>query len=333
MKYILFTLVFFAGLFFGAHAQNIVPNYSFEVADSCPTDFNHHTYKYSLGCVGWGQATNATADYFNACDTAAVSIGRTYPIVGVSNNFFGYQKAYQGLAYAGIYTYDSILFNYREYLITDIPALQKDTAYKVTIFVSLADSSRFATNGLGVFFSTYGSPGQFSGSNLHLIPQVDYFDKGIISDTANWTKLSGSFVADSAYTSLIIGCFKNDSELNFSAVNGAPLTNRRGTSYYYIDNVIVEKLSSSSVFQIGPISHEKLYPNPFYNYATLFFDNRNNQTCKLEIYNVNGRLVRTIDAITTNRIRIERNDLPTGFYYYKLYVNNNILSVEKFIIQ
>src|SRR4051812_39622570 len=104
MKHI-FLVLLFINFALVAAAQNLVPNYSFELADSCPTNYNTRFYKYSLGCVGWGQATTGTADYFNACDTAAASIGSPFPIVGIPNNALGHQAAYHGIAYAGFGIY------------------------------------------------------------------------------------------------------------------------------------------------------------------------------------------------------------------------------------
>ena len=99
MKNTFLTIFFLLVVFCNAKAQNIVPNYSFEQADPCPTNFNNRTYKYALGCVGWGQATTQTPDYFNNCDTTASSIGEPVPIMGVPHNAWGNQTAYEGNAY------------------------------------------------------------------------------------------------------------------------------------------------------------------------------------------------------------------------------------------
>ncbi|MCD6013392.1 MAG: hypothetical protein K0Q79_3254 [Flavipsychrobacter sp.] len=127
MKNALLLVLFILTVLPVAYAQNIVPNYSFEQADSCPVKLNTNTYKYSLGCVGWGQATTATSDYYNACDTAALSIGRLHPIAGILHNTWGYQYANIGSAYTGICMYYASLPFYKEYLIATIPPLQKDT--------------------------------------------------------------------------------------------------------------------------------------------------------------------------------------------------------------
>ena len=331
MKYIITILSNILFISF-ANAQNIVPNYSFEEADSCPTNFNQNNYMSSLGCVSWGQATTGNPDYYNACDTAAASIGQFTPIVGVPDNAWGHQFAYDGVAYTGVGVYEEGLPSYKEYLITEIPPLEIDTVYQVTIHLSLAVNSWFATDGMGVFFTTYGSPNQFTGGTLVESPQIDYTSYGVISDTANWTTLTGTFIADSAYTKLIIGVFKNANQMTISSVNENSKINSPKAAYYYLDAVIVEKLSSTSLAKININDGVKIYPNPFTDHTTMIFDNPNNQNYTLTIFNAQGFIVRKSTDITSNRLRIERNDLPSGFYYYQLANRDNIVANGKLII-
>jgi len=325
MKYIITILSNILFISF-ANAQNIVPNYSFEQDDSCPTNEN------TFSCIDWEKATSESPDYFNACDTAAVSIGKSAPWVGVPYNFIGHQNAYDGVAYVGINMYDASLPDYKEYLITNLPALEIDTVYKVTIHVSLADYCEFASDAMGVLFTTYGSPNQFTGGTLVESPQIDYTSYGVISDTANWTTLTGTFIADSAYTKLIIGVFKNANQMTISSVNENSKINSPKAAYYYLDAVIVEKLSSTSLAKININDGVKIYPNPFTDHTTMIFDNPNNQNYTLTIFNAQGFIVRKSTDITSNRLRIERNDLPSGFYYYQLANRDNIVANGKLAI-
>ena len=308
-----------------------MPNYSFEEADSCPTNLNGNFYEYSLGCIGWGQATAGTTDYYNGCDTAAASIGLRVPVVGIPNNTWGFQVAYEGVAYTGLAIYDDGLPAYKEYLIASIPALKIDTIYKVTIEVSLADSSRFATDAMGVLFTTYGSPDQYTNGTLVETSQIDYTSYGVISDTTNWVTLSATFMADSAYTSFIIGGFKNVAEMNIVDFNEAHKTGA-SAAYYYIDNVVVEKLSTTGIASINNINVAKVYPNPFTDHATLIFNNQARHNNTLTIFNVQGQVVQYTDNITTDKVSINRNGLPSGLYYYQLREANNIVARGKLMI-
>jgi type IX secretion system substrate protein len=328
----LFTLLSFLALSTVCYAQNIVLNYSFEAADSCPTYINGGSYGFTLGCVGWGQATAGHPDYFNACDTAAASIGRSYPWVGVPNNYLGKQRAYDGKAYMGINTYGEILTHYKEYLLTTIPALQKDTTYKVSIEVSLSDSCEYATNGLGVLFTTYGSPDEYSKETLPVTPQIDYTSYGIISDTVNWITLSGSFVADSAYTYMIIGGFKDAGEMKVEAVNDSP-ANVHKNAYYYVDAVVVAKLSTTGIINVNNINDVHIYPNPFIDYTILQFSNPVSADHALALLNAQGQIVQQMEHITTDRVRIDRNNLAAGCYYYRLKDENGVVASGKLIIK
>ena len=331
MKYIITILSSILFISF-ANAQNIVPNYSFEEADSCPKFLNDRSYEYSLGCVGWGQATSAWSDYFNACDTAAVSIGEAVPWVGVPYNFIGHQNACEGVAYTGINMYSVPIPQWKSYLIANIPALEPDTAYEVTIHVCLASYCEFAADGFGVLFTTYGSPSQFIDSTIDVRPQIDYTNYGVITDSVNWTTLTAAFVADSAYTSIIIGGFRHLGEMNILTVNN-PTSNPHDNSFYYIDNVVVQKLSSTGT-NILSSGNEKVsaYPNPFTDHTTMIFNNSGSQNYTLKILNALGETVQRLADITSNRIRIERNGLPPGFYYYQLSNQDNVVANGKLAI-
>jgi OmpA-OmpF porin, OOP family len=81
------------------NAQNLVPNPSFEQYDTCPDLLNQIQY-----AIGWNNFGN-TPDYYNACSQ----------IMNVPNTQGGYQLAYDGNAYCGVYTFAYGGVNYREY--------------------------------------------------------------------------------------------------------------------------------------------------------------------------------------------------------------------------
>lgn len=193
-------------------------------------DFTHYTscpkgLSELNKCIGWYQPTGGTTDYFNACSTGK--------FVGVPKNFAGYQQS-DNNTYVGLVTYYPDYSNeYKEYIGTNFPALTVGQTYTMTISVSLADSSAYATDGLGVYFTTYAI-NNYSGGTMPVTPQVDYSSYGVIADTANWITLTKSFVADSPYTHLIVGCFKPWSIMKIDSVgNGG----QEKFSYYYIDRI------------------------------------------------------------------------------------------------
>ncbi len=207
----------------------------------CPTNLAQVTY-----CTVWRQPTAGTSDYFNAC-----AVGTP---VGVPDNFAGSQYSVKN-AYIGLATFLSTSASYREYIGTSFAPLIKGKTYTMAIKVSLADSSKYASNGLGVFFSTYPVDlPSFSGS-LAVTPQIDYSSYGVITDKINWVTLSKTFVADSAYTHLTLGCFKNDADISY--IDLGPGSYYEDYSYYYIGEIGVQ----DSIIARDTIAYP--FPNAF----------------------------------------------------------------------
>jgi len=133
----------------------------------------------------------------------------------------------------GLYTFS--YDDYKEYIGTDFAALTIGQTYTMSITVSLADGSGLATDGLGVFFTTYQLNKPMQSTTLMVTPQVDYSSFGIITDKINWVTLSKTFVADSAYTHLVVGGFKPYGIMLIDSVgNSGPFAN---SSYYYIGRI------------------------------------------------------------------------------------------------
>src|SRR4051812_721199 len=86
-------LLLFSSLLFCCivEAQNLVPNPSFEVYDTCP-DYMSQINR----AVGWW-AVRMTPDYFNACSSTIYS--------SVPTNGFGHTMPASGNAYAGFIGY------------------------------------------------------------------------------------------------------------------------------------------------------------------------------------------------------------------------------------
>ncbi|WP_276133692.1 gliding motility-associated C-terminal domain-containing protein [Polluticoccus soli] len=233
--FFLFTLTLL--VFRTACAQNLISNPSFEQYISCPTSnippFNNH-------CVGWKQYTFATPDYFNSCVNFSSN--------GVPQNFFGTQTPAHGNAYAGVYEYFFDPFNlgyeYREYITTAIPPLQIGKMYEVSYSVSLADQMGYASNGLGAYFFDNGPATVSTVNVLPVTPQVSFSGLGPITDKWGWTRLTGYFIADSAYDNIVIGGFLDNMHIAWQFVG----SNTATRSYYYIDSVVLQQVDSNFLF-------------------------------------------------------------------------------------
>jgi hypothetical protein len=244
--------------------------------------------------VGWSSYSE-TPDYFNVC--------APNPNQGVPNNIFGTQSAYDGDAYVGITTYN-IPIQYGHFIYDSFNNPVWDTAthyyayvpndtlvfremigvkldsnltigvkYFVTFWVCRAKvsdplgaayrSTGAANNNLGMRFSTtaysYWYPVQIDN-----FAQINY--TSIVSDSLDWTRISGSFIADSSYGFISIGNFYN---WNYTTAVDFGSFFDMHDAYYYIDDVCVSSDSLTCYSlpnSVGSVQEKEMinvYPNPF----------------------------------------------------------------------
>ncbi len=74
-------------------------------------------------------------------------------------------------------------------------------------------------------------------------------------------------------------------------------------------------------------------PNPFRDVTYLSFDNATGKKFSLSISDVTGRVVRTINNITTDFVEIKRESLATGVYYAVLSDASGKFLTEKLVVQ
>ena len=208
---------------FDAPAQNMVSNGNFETYTSCPTSFSQ-----TVNAPPWRAYHGGSSDYLHVCGN---------PNVSVPSNTFGWQNAASGNAYAGGYSFTSVssVNGYTEYIAAPITALTIGAQYEVSMSVSLSNMSGYANNGLGVFFYDNGPTTTLTGSaTLSVTPQVLYTSYGAITDTQNWVRVTGYFIADSAYDNIVIGRFNPPGGLTTTGLGSG------NYSYYYVDSVVVK---------------------------------------------------------------------------------------------
>ena len=309
-----------------ATGQNLVPNPSFEQYDTCPTDQNQ--IHFATGWSNyWSTSPNSSPDYFNSCSTTFWT--------SVPSHFGDYQQPASGNAYAGIYTYetpqaspDNIL---REFVGAQLLSpLVIGTKYYLSFKTNLAlDTNHIfnqATNNIGILFSTiphnYYNPTSITNfAHLNSI--------SVITDTLNWTIVSGSFIADSAYEYAIIGNFFDDIHTTILQIQDT-LSDK--SAYYYIDDVYVSTDSLAGGIAEQNIQGKiKVYPNPFSFSTTLNIDIvLINAT--LTVYNSYGKTVKRIKNISGQTINLQRDNLSSGLYFLQLTQDNKILTTDKIII-
>ncbi len=300
------------------YCQNIVPNPSFENYTSCPTDIGQITR-----AAPWKSehATSASTDYFNACnDTLAATPAAD---MGVPENLVG-KQASSGKGYIGLMTFGwSVLPNYREYARVAIPALEIGAVYRVYLKVSLSDRCEYGTNGMGVLF--YKLRNFAFVTLINAAPQIDYGFAGNITDTTNWVSLVDTFTADSSYTNMILGNFKNDATTLATPMKSGGWI--PGNAYYYIDSVAVEKVADPSVSVKETLRQGLgLYPNPVHHTLHVSVSEGVNSVV---ITNAVGQVVMAPYSLPKRgkEALLEIAHLPAGVYFIRV----NEVYVERFL--
>lgn len=307
--FILFELFNYLG-----SGQNLVRNPSFEDHSNCPDAPSQ--IDYSL----YWQSFRGSVDYYHSCSTT--------PGFAPPNTQVSYQIPHSGSSFAGFSGWAWL--DYREIignlLSTTLIIGQR---YYFSFYVNYAFRSisyNLACNQIGIRFSTNPY------STINPVPINNYAvfkTDSIISDTVSWFKLSGSFVADSAYNYVMIGnFFVNDSTDTIHLSNDVPVG-----AYYFLDDVCVSTDSIYNETWTALSMHSEneeafnAYPNPFTNQITFATNNR--LQASLILYNSLGQIMKHEDFIHT--IFLSTEEFKSGFYFYELRYQNGEIKNGKLI--
>ncbi|HXS37522.1 MAG TPA: gliding motility-associated C-terminal domain-containing protein [Flavipsychrobacter sp.] len=236
-------------------AQNLVPNPSFEELNRCPSGLSgidySPTYSSFPTVKAWVNPQGCgSPDYYHSCASATSG-------VGVPDNGFGHQDAHFGNAYVGMYLYNgdtTEIGDYREYIECKLlQPLSAGHSYLVSFYVNL-----IGIVGFGHFFNIIGvdnvgahfSKNQISDSPADCFPYTLFLSANVrnphgnfITDTINWTKVSGVYKATGGEQWLTLGAFDDSTIPKFVVVS--PGRNAKAVSYVYLDDVCVIDLADS----------------------------------------------------------------------------------------
>ena len=213
-------LLLFALAYTLANGQNLVPNYSFEEHSDCPDAFNlielsTHWHKSSVNNL-----PPHHVDYIHTCGSGDFHAPNTY---------WGFQAPATGDAHAAISTRSPLATDYRENIFVELIApMIPGVSYTLSMRVSHTDLSKSATNNLGIRLGTSPYFPIDNTSHMH--------STSVVADHDNWLLLSGTIIADSAYTYVGIGNFYTDANTTMETVcPGCPYLHNE----YYIDDICV----------------------------------------------------------------------------------------------
>lgn len=222
------------------YGQNLVANPSFENIVACPwiADQLPIAPGPATSLLNWFKPNCGTVDYFNPCATSS--------LFSTPQNIRGYQQPHDGNAYIGCVIYSSLQNICREYAQSLLlSTLVADRPYYVSFWVSLADGTDgiSATDQIGAYLG----PGYIiSNGTAHIdyvTPQVTLPNGNLVTDTANWTKISGVFVATGNESAIMLGGFVPFANQNMAVQQNGP---NSIFSYYYIDDVCVTPVKTHS---------------------------------------------------------------------------------------
>lgn len=220
-----------------ANAQNLIPNPGFETYSQVPCGCMQGSL--SAYVSGWENAGSGTPDFICTEANEACYASPT------SDHWdsYGSEKPHGGKGMGMIMT-SGHGGTYREYLgVTLTKPLVKGNRYYAEFYVTLGDYCGAATNNMGMLFKT----GTFSTVGDYIItgePQVNV--KTVIDQTDGWYKVSGTFVAQDAYTYVIIGNFFTPAntivkEMPKAEVYESPHTYRTSMAAYFIDDFMLRE--------------------------------------------------------------------------------------------
>ncbi|MDG1657179.1 MAG: T9SS type A sorting domain-containing protein [Crocinitomicaceae bacterium] len=295
-----------------SHAQNLVPNPDFETVSSAfcgiasAGDFDNSFDQ-------WISASNSTPDpYFNNINQSCFNFqpNSTYSgPIGIK----GSQLPRSGNAMAGGYMYTISMLQQRDYIQVPLTSpLTIGGLYLVEFYVSLADSTEFATSNIGGILST--SAIFQPGDGVYIAsPQIEA--TSVISDDQSWTRIIDTITATDAFAHLTIGNFYDDNSTTLVAHptnSGAPGTYG---SYYFIDDIRVERVYLVETPELKP-SKVNIYPNPFLNQLTIHYPNEVD-TYSVSVSDASGRMVMEINQAKGNTV-IKTDQYQPGMYFVTL---------------
>lgn len=210
-----------------ASAQgNLVPNNGFELHTTCPGGFSQFNGYVS----NWVSPNTASPDYMNSCANPLPA--------GVPQNGIGYQAPHSGNAYAGTYTFSGTI--YREFIQVQLTSpLTAGQEYLFSMYAVLHNKSHTAVDDLGAYFSVTApnasTAGMLSGSPQ---PQLSNPYGNVITDTLNWTLISGTYTATGGEQYLTLGHLKSDANTTYLSLPYGTVG-----AYYYFDDISLTEIN------------------------------------------------------------------------------------------
>lgn len=322
MKRICFSILLLFFLFDNTgFGQNLIPNPSFEEYTDCPHD------QYGVDLATPWTAYRQTPDFFNACD---ITNGAGVPY----STIYGYQYPFHGVGQFGLIAVGFPMD--REIIGVElISPLEMGQDYYISFYANRGfgggahSNCDCAVNNLGVKFCNQA----YSVTNpIPIDNHPDFFEPTVITDTLNWTHVSGWFTADSAYSHFALGNFFDEDHNTVENYNGYPYYN----TYYFIDAVCVTKYPDDCDALVSGVNNPKvrndnlrIYPNPVINQLNIKVEG----SCinHLTILDFTGRIISKVRVSECNTCSFDTGQLSEGLYIVKVALQDGLNMTKTFL--
>lgn len=322
-----------------AVSQNLVTNPSFEE----PVNFDIIQFQ------GWHKVqASDTPDYFDLSNKS--------PHNNIFDQYIGGIKPKSGNCFVGIFCFrinrGRDVKNIREFIEAPlIQTLEKDSLYKVELSLCLDAESNIAIKNFGILFTQ--SPMQYE-KDFKLFtsrPQVEY-NSTYLDSTHSWMTLQSLYKAQGFEKYIALGNFKSDKLTITKKMNPVVQKGKKkkwdlvageSSSYYYIDDIIIEKTPRIRTEEIMTKKEKEVITDTF-NINKIKIDSAivlKNIIFEFDKYDLLPQSFVEIDKVyklmTSNptiRIKLEGHTDNIGSYDFNLRLSlKRVESVVKYLVE
>ena len=301
-------------------AQNLVPDPSFELYDSCPDGYNDFSLTH------WVELNDGTSNYLNTCSS---NVNSSVPL-----NSMGFQPPKGGGGYILLRTDHEIPEHLREYAGVNLTSdLIKDSVYHISFYVNPPNTSTRFIDGIGAVLTTSPIYQNNSLAIEHLPYAVRNPKFSYITDTANWTKIEGYYTAQGGESFIGIGNFDPYGETNaIGSETGA---------FMLIDCVSVVKVTLPDTVIVPPPpdttdqdNYIHVFPNPAHTTASLSYGIVPGSQGNFYLYDASGKLIyRERLGSGKNTLPIDVQNYAAGIYLWQCRLDGGFFKSGKLLIQ
>ena len=228
--------------------------------------------------IGWISPTKTSADLYSE------NVKEKY---GIPNNVNGKEDAQEGSYYAGFTSFSYGDKEPRSYVSTKLRLpMRKGQKYCVKFYVSLAESSKYGSNNIGINFSKK----QYNIDEDKSIvgeSHVMHINNPVFNAMFGWEEICGTYTSTGAEKFLTIGNFSSNGNTESERIKKpASFRGQQGIrAYYYVDNISVVLIDDESdckcqtdsqektslVYAVSPVNPEGMTVEQIAKYSVVYF--------------------------------------------------------------